>query len=97
MIELGFKQSELISMYCDNQSAIYIVQKPMFHKRTKHIEVDYHMVRDAWTKKVVSLLFTSFSKQLADFLTKVASPQVFSNLYSKLGIIDIYAPAWGKC
>ena len=87
-MELGFKQSGLIPMHCDNQSAIYIVQKLMFHKRTKHIEVDCHLVREAWTKKVISLPFTLSSKQLVE-LIRAASPRVFSNLCSKLGMIYI--------
>ena len=69
----------------------------MFHHRTKFIEVDCHLVRDAWTKKVVVLPFTPSSKQLADILTKAASPKVFSILCSKLGMIDIYDPARGGC
>ena len=62
-----------LSMHCDNQSAIYIAQNHVFHKRTKRIEIDYHLVSDASTKKVVSLSFTPSSKQLV-VLTKAASP-----------------------
>jgi len=51
------------------------------------------MVRDAGTKKVVSLPFISSSKQLADLLTKVTFSKVFSILCSKLGMINIYALA----
>ena len=79
-------------MYCDNQSAIYIAQNLIFHERIKHIEIDYHFVRDV-TKKVVTFQFTPSSKLLADLLTKAASSQVFSNLYNKLGLLDLYAPA----
>jgi len=45
-MELSFKQPRPMHMHCDNQSAIYIAQNPMFHERTKHIEVDCHFVRD---------------------------------------------------
>ena len=91
LLELEFSQPGHLPMFFDNHSVIYIARNLMFHERTKHIAVSCHLVRDAWTKKVISLSFTSSSKQLADLLTKTASPKVFSILCSKLVIIDIYA------
>jgi len=72
--KLGFRQPGPMPMHCGNQSVIYIAQNPVFHKRTKHIEIDCHFFRDAWTKKVVTFQFTPSLKQLADLLTKAASP-----------------------
>ena len=51
LMELGFGQPGPMYMHCDNQSAIYIAQNPVFHERTKLIEIDCHFVRDAWTKR----------------------------------------------
>ena len=91
LLELDFRQSEPMPMFCDNKSAIYIAQNPAFHAKTKHIEVDYHLVRHTWTKKVVSPVYTII-KTTDDLLTKAASPKVFSIICSKLGMIDIYTP-----
>ena len=91
-MELDFRQLRPMLMHCDNQSDIYIAQNTVFHERTKQIEIDYHFVSDAWTKKVVMFQFTLSSKQLADLLTKAASLRVYSNLRNKLGMLDDYAP-----
>ena len=96
LIELSFRQPGLIHIHCDNQSAIYIAQNHVFHERTKHIEINCLFVRDAWTKKVVTFQFTSFSKQLIDLFTRAVSPQMFFNLCNKLRMLDLYAPAWER-
>ncbi|GKE84612.1 hypothetical protein Tco_1558354 [Tanacetum coccineum] len=44
--ELGFKQQRYVVL-CDNQSAIHLAKNSMFHKRTKHIDIRYHWIRDA--------------------------------------------------
>ena len=55
LLEFNFRHLEPMPMLCDNQSAIYIAQNQEFHERTKHIEVDCHLVRDAWTNRLFHL------------------------------------------
>lgn len=62
MIEFGFEHKSSISMHCNNQSAIYITKNLMFHDCTQHIEVDCHLVKDYFVRKVICTPFTSSSK-----------------------------------
>ncbi|PKU71363.1 Retrovirus-related Pol polyprotein from transposon TNT 1-94 [Dendrobium catenatum] len=78
--------SQPVDLFCDNTSTIALANNPVFHARTKHIEIDQRFVRDHIQNKVIRLLPISSEDQLADILTKPLSTHRFKLLRSKLTI-----------
>ncbi|KAH7291764.1 hypothetical protein KP509_29G034400 [Ceratopteris richardii] len=46
LADLGVEVEKTITIYCDNLSSIQLARNPIFHARTKHIEVYYHFIRE---------------------------------------------------
>lgn len=65
-----FNQIEVQNAYTDSSSAISLAKNPVFHHRTKHIDIQYHFVREAYKEGLVKLNYIPTEEQIADILTK---------------------------
>ena len=75
--ELGVAQVSPPVLWCDNIGATYLSINPVSHARTKHIEIDYHFVRERVAQKLLHIQFVPSKNQLADIFTKPLSLPLF--------------------
>jgi len=85
--ELGVPQPRPPILWCDNLSATYLTANPVFHARTKHIEVDFHFVREKVALGALDVRFVSSADQVADAFTKPATKVMLEKLRRNLNLV----------
>ncbi|XP_070010320.1 secreted RxLR effector protein 161-like [Nicotiana sylvestris] len=79
--------SKSVPLLCENTSALNMVKNPVQHKRTKHIDVRHHFLRDNVEKGLICMKFCSIEDQIADIVTKALIREQFERNRVKLGTL----------
>jgi hypothetical protein len=74
-------------IHCDNQSCIKLSENPVFHDRSKHIEIRYHFIRDWVQRGTVQLQYISTDDQVANIFTKALPRGKHVYLRDKMGLV----------
>ena len=91
--ELRFSKDEQMMIVCENQTALHITSNPIFHERTKHIELNYHFIREKTASGCMTTSFVNSSDQLADIFTKSLRCLRIQYICNKLGAYVLYVPS----
>ncbi|KAB2615774.1 hypothetical protein D8674_022362 [Pyrus ussuriensis x Pyrus communis] len=75
--DFGFPLSHKPTIWCDNISTLSLASNPVFHARTKHIEIDYHYIRELVLANLVEVKYVCSQDQIADIHTKALSKNRF--------------------
>ncbi|KAJ4744580.1 polyprotein [Rhynchospora pubera] len=96
MDELRITINATPTLWCDNIGATFLAANPMFHARTKHIEIDYHFVRERVASKQLAVKFLCSSDQIADIMTKPLPLSRFVFLRNKLTVFPTTLACGGR-
>jgi hypothetical protein len=80
-------EMEATVILCDNQSCINMMENPVFHDKSKHIEIQYHYIRDMVQRGAVKLQYVGTNENVADVFTKLLSRVKFEYFRDKLGVV----------
>ncbi|GJX70348.1 putative ribonuclease H-like domain-containing protein [Tanacetum coccineum] len=87
LLDYGFNFMNT-KIHIDNESTICIVKNPVYHSKTKHIEIRHHFIRDCYEKKLISVEKIHTDLNVADLLTKPFDGPRFNYLVVSIGMVN---------
>ena len=86
--DVGTKQEQATRIQCDNLSSIMLAHIPIYHARSKQIELQHHLMRENIYSKEIELTYCSTSGNVVDIFTKQVGRIHFEDLRKKLGVVE---------
>jgi hypothetical protein len=84
--DVGEEQKEPIMIKCDNQSSIKLANNPIFHARTKHVDAQFHFVREKLQSIEIDLMYCNTCENATDIFTKPLGKIKFELFREMLGV-----------
>ncbi|GJU94021.1 putative ribonuclease H-like domain-containing protein [Tanacetum coccineum] len=88
LLDYGFNFMNT-KIHIDNESTICIVKNPVYHSKTKHIEIRHHFIRDCYEKKLISVEKIHTDLNVADLLTKPFDGPRFNYLVVSIALYEV--------
>ena len=82
------QQTKPTPLFCNNQGVIKLAKNPVFHERTKHVEVHCHFIRQLVEDGSIELQYCPIEEQTADVLTKALGREKYVKFQDKLGLVS---------
>jgi hypothetical protein len=78
-----------VVIYCDNISSILLANNPVYHVKTKHIEVHYHFIREKVLVKEINLIHVNTEDQVVDIFTKALDTDKLRKFRKMFGVLEV--------
>jgi hypothetical protein len=88
LTELRVSHPPVARLWCDNVGARYLSANPVYHARTKHIEIDFHFIRERVAQKLLDIRYIHTSDQLADGFTKPLAVSKMKDVRFNLNLVS---------
>ncbi|KAL8151199.1 LOW QUALITY PROTEIN: hypothetical protein V2J09_021007 [Rumex salicifolius] len=93
--EIGFPLKTPPVLLCDNLSATFLANNPVITTQSKHIQLDYHFVREQIDSKLLIVRHIPAGDQVVDVFTKALTGRFFTHLCPKLRVLPRPSACWG--